>query len=289
MRSWFFTVLVGALLAPVLAGCALSWQPAVSDAREDQPTLESIELLRQAEQTFNRAETRDSLVAAIEAYRRVLDRNSGDYQALVMLSTQQILLGTAHTRGRGEKSRTFRSAMRDAELAMYTNQDFKALVEQGETLWEAARVLDSAEVEAMFFWVTALQYEFKEGMSLAGKIRNIRWLQHALLVLNRIEEVAPDFGEGAVEFAKVICLYALPASFGGDKDLGDDYMRKAVARGEDRLLPRWARGKYYYPIVGDQEKSRDDLAWVAAQDPVDFTDPYPWRVYFLDDAGLLLD
>jgi hypothetical protein len=41
-------------------------------------------------------------------------------------------------------------------------------------------------------------------------------------------------------------------------------------------------------MKGDGEAAKADLAWVAAQDPAAYRDPYPWRVHFQDDARKLL-
>ncbi|MBU0480016.1 MAG: hypothetical protein KKG47_02825 [Proteobacteria bacterium] len=237
---------------------------------------------------MEKADDETSLRTSIKAFEKIVEENSGDYDALKMLSTQTILLGTAYTEGRRQKSDLFRQAMVYAEKAMYTNSDFRALINEGKKPWEAIGPLTAREAEAMFFWVTALQYEFKEGMSLPGKIVNLEWLHRALVVLDHLEQVAPEFGNGGVEFAKVICYYALPKFKGGSKSKGDYYMNMAVQKGEKRLLSRWARGKYYYPILGEEEKAREDLEWVARQEIDKFEDLYPWRVHFQEDAQLLL-
>jgi hypothetical protein len=113
-------------------------------------------------------------------------------------------------------------------------------------------------------------------------------MQKGLSYLNRIEKIDPEFGGGGVQFCKVICYYALPEFKGGSPKKGDDYMRKAVAKDTHWLLPRWARGKYYYVIKNEPEKSHRDLQWVAKQDLSMYRDPYPWRVHFQKDAQELL-
>jgi hypothetical protein len=278
-----------AVFALALSGCAMQWTAPWPQAGSNVPTPQSSARLLEAQALFEQANDRNSLLKSIAAYEKVLDVNPGDPGALTMLSTQEILLGTAYTQGSAEKSRHFRRAMTYAERAMYTNLAFKKEVDSGTAPWDAADTLGRDEVEAMFFWVTALQYEFKEGMNLAQKIANINWLKKGLVFLDRIEQVNPEFGDGAVEFAKVICYYALPASRGGSKEKGDQYMKLAVERGSTRLLPRWARGKYFYPIKNQTEKARQDLEWVAGQDLSQFDDPYPWKVHFQENARELLN
>lgn len=279
----FRRILVVALLS-LLCGCTLSWQPSWPAAPTAGAPAEVQPLLAQATAGFAAADDAAAVDAALAAYERVLAVDPGNYRALVDAATLSILRGTAYTSSSSRKSEYFYQAMRYAELAMYTNRDFKARADAGARPWEAAETLGADEAEAMFFWATALQYEFKEGMSLPSKVVNLVWLQRALVFLDRVEQVAPDFGGGAVEFGKVICYVALPESRGGSKAKGEEYMQKAVAKGDHWLLPRWGRGKYYYPILGRKELAKQDLAWVAAQDLSAYRDAFPWRVHFRDDA-----
>lgn len=284
-----FTLLVTALLiANSLTGCALKFEPVWHQAADNKPTTTSKGLSVQARLLFSQADDANSLNSSIAAFESVLEENPGDYETLSLLSTQFILLGAAYTQGKSNKSQLFQKAMKYSELAMHTNLEFRNLVANGTAIWDAADALGKKESSAMLFWVTALQYQFKEGMSLPGKIANVGLLQKGLVFLNRIEKVDPDFGGGAVEFGKVICYYALPKTKGGSKNKGDAYMKKAVAKYSNWLLPRWARGKYYYVIKGEAENSRQDLEWVAKQDLSQYQDPYPWRVYFQENSRELL-
>lgn len=272
----------------LISGCSLSWQAPWGTVRPATPAVDAQPLLAQAQATFAEAGDAAAVDAALAAYERVLAADPANYRALVDAATLAILRGTAYTSNASRKSEYFYQAMRYAELAMYTNPAFRVRADAGAAPWEAADTLGAAEAEAMFFWVTALQYEFKEGMSLPSKVVNLVWLQRALVFLDRIETVAPDFGGGAVEFAKVICYVALPESRGGSKAKGEAYMQKSVAESDGWLLPRWGRGKYYFPIIGEDQQGREDLAWVAAQPLEQYRDPYPWRVHFRDDARKIL-
>jgi len=263
-------------------------EPVWKQAGLDQPTKQTETLFAAARECFTTAANSVAVDSCIALHEKVLKDNPGHYQARVNAASLYILKGTGYTDSSSTKSEAFYQAMTYAELAMYTNPDFKTQVDAGKQPWEAASTLGAAEVEAMYFWVTALQYEFKEGMSLPSKIINIDWLQRALVFLDRVETVAPDYGGGGVEFAKVICYVALPESRGGSDAKGDEYMQKSITKSGDWLLPRWARGKYYQPMKGDKQAARDDLAWVAAQNPAAYRDPYPWRAHFQDNARQLL-
>ena len=212
-----------------IVSCSLKLQPVWQEAAQNKPTKESLRRLDEARVLFDRADSADSLRISIAAFESVLEENPGDYEALALLSTQYILLGSAYTRNKRDKSALFQKAMKYAELAMHTNMAFKNRVAEGTAPWDAAEELGARELSAMYFWVIALQYEFKEVMFLPEKIVNVDW-----------------------------------------------------------LLPRWARGKYYYVIKKEPEKSRRDLQWVIDQDLSKYQDPYPWRVHFQNDARELL-
>ena len=113
-------------------------------------------------------------------------------------------------------------------------------------------------------------------------------MRHCLVFLDTIEKSAPEFGGGGVELAKVICYYVLPSAMGGSKAKGDYYMDQAVRNGQGWILPRWARGKYYYPVRGEDEKGRQDLEWVASRNIDEYKDPLPWKLHFKQNAIDLL-
>ena len=162
--------------------------------------------------------------------------------------------------------------------------EFKKLVDSGKRPWEALDTLQAEDASAMLFWVTALQYEFKEAMLLPSKIINLKWMQYALKFLDRIKEVAPNFGNGAVELAYSVCYCVLPELYEGDNKKCHIYMNETIKKSSGYLLARWGWGKYFHQVTGDIESSRKDLEWVADQDLGKFNDSYPWRVHFKDDA-----
>lgn len=278
------------LLIFILAGCGKkSWQPSWEEAGQATGSTQGEQLYLEALEKINIAADYESILASMELLQRVLAAEPMHREALAYLGNLHILIGTAYTVDRDDKNSHFRQAMKYCELSMYVNPQFREAVKKGREPWNAVDTLQEEDAQAMLFWVIALQYEFKEGMTMPKKIINVGWLKHGIAFLDRIKLVAPEFGNGAVEFAYSICYFALPTLLGGDSRLGKMYMEKSIARGKGYLLPKWGKGKYYHQVSGDYNSARKDLLWVARQNTEDFNDLYPWRVHFIADAKLQID
>lgn len=283
-------VLVVLISLCLLAGCGKkNWQSPWHEAGQATSSAQVERLYAEARAKLDQAADRNSIIASMDSMQRVLAADPAHKEALAYLGNLHILLGTAYTDDVEEKITHFRTAMKYCELSMYVNPQFRAAVGDGKEPWEASQTLQTEDAPAMLFWVTALQYEFKEGMTLPAKIINVGWLRHGITFLDRVAQVAPEFGNGAVEFAYSICYLALPSLFGGDTDLGKNYLEKSIARGKGYLLPTWGKGKYFHQVTGDLKSAREDLRWVASQKPEEFKDLYPWRMHFITDAKEQLD
>ncbi len=274
------------LCLAVFSGCSFKiYQPAWPENLPSNSSLKARSFLSLAKDKFQQAGSEKALRSSIKSFKDVLEIDPGSREALAYLCNQYVLLGTAYTSDRKLKMHYFNEAMSYCEAAMYTNPDFRNEMENGRKPWEAAYTLQAEDAPAMLFWVTALQYEFQETMPLPSKMVNMRWLQHGKRFLDRIQEVDPEYGNGAVELAYTVYYCALPKFYGGDREKCFLYMDMAVDKSEGYLLGRWGRGRFFHQVSGDLEASRRDLEWVVLQDLSEYRDAYPWRVHFQEDAA----
>jgi len=271
----------------LLGGC-VSWQPAWEQTPKSGKTADAELLLKKAQALALKAEDRTTLQNAMSVYNSVLEVDPANYQALSALGNLYILLGAAYTDDRSEKIQLYRKAMRFSEQAMYTNSEFRHRVDLGQKPWEASQALTQREVDAMFYWVTAVLYYFKEGMSLPEKIANVKWIQWSGDFLLRIESLDPTWGGGGVQFSLALYYGILPQSMGGDSKKSEAYLDQSFEIGPDWLLNRWGRAKYF--AVRDKNRSRfeADLRWVVDQDIHKAGGDYAWKVYFRRDAEKML-
>jgi len=280
-RIYALVVLVATI--SLLTGCT-SWQPDWPSIAPAAPAPDVGGLLQEADRRAATADNHDRLQAAMDAYARVLAQNPYHVRALTDLASQTILMGTAYSESRQDKSDRFRTAMRLCERAMYTDSAFKAMVDDGALPWEACRVLDEEHIPAMMFWSTAVLYYFKEVFTFPEQVVNLAWVEHTGPFLDRMESLDPAWGGGAIQFTQSLYYGILPGVLGGDDLRSAEYLEQAVAYGAPWMLSRWGRAKYFR--VRDQDRSgfEEDLRWVLQQDVATPGEAYCWRAYFYQDA-----
>ena len=281
------SLLIILVIAGLLSGC-VSWRPdwdrPVSAVADKDPAI----LLEQADRLLHSAGSRSELLAAIAAYESVLEADAANIHALTTLGHLYILLGAAYTDERSEKIDHFTTARRHNEWAMYTHPAFKARMDAGEKPWEAAEVLTDRELPAMFYWVTAVMYHFKEGMTLPEKVANKDWIDWCGIFLHRVEAIDADWGGGGVQFSLALYYGILPKSMGGNRERSDAYLARSVEVGPEWLLNRWGRAKYFHTQDGNRLEFENDMQWVIAQNLQNAGGVYPWKVYFQRDAHEML-
>lgn len=283
----------GALLAcsllPFLGAACVSWEEGWKEIPDPAQKGDVAPLLEKARQQTQNAGDRRQLAAVIASYEAVLAIEPRHREALADLAQYHILMGTGYSQSSDDKEQHFRTAIRYSERLMYLNRRFKSLVDSGETVWDSSRVLGKQDADAMGWWTTGVFYYFKECVSDAMKIFNVKWVKRTKQVMGRIAAVAPEWNGGANDFNLGIYYLAVPESLGGDMAKAAESFKKARAAGPDRLLIPWGRAKYYHRKKGDRAAFKKDLEWVIGQDARGQTgDPYPWNVYFQNEARTLL-
>lgn len=277
------TVMFALVVMGTFTGC-MSWQSNWPSRGSAAPAPDVSVLLQTADQLAAVVDNRKSLQAAMDAYRRVLDRDPYHVRALTDLSNQTILMGAAHTDNRQAKNAYYRTAMRLCERAMYTNPDFKALADQGMAPWEACQVLGEKDIPAMMFWTTAVLYIFKEVLSFPEQVINITWVERTGPFLERMQTIDPKWGGGAIQFTQSLYFGILPGAMGGDAERSQQCLEQAVAFGSPWMLSRWGRAKYFHVRDQDRQGFKEDLRWVLQQDVAATGEAYCWRAYFHQDA-----
>jgi len=283
-----FPLLAALLLLALFTGGCISWAPGWELPPPPPSGGDASLLYAQGQELFARADTRAKLEQAAQLFETAAAAEPTHTMALTRACEAKCLLGAAYAESRTAKRTAYRAAIALCERAMATNPDFAARVAKGETVGQAAAVLGQREMGAMHFWVTAVSYRFKETLSPLAYPFNLRWIERERAVLQRMDEIDPSWGSGAVRFSLAIFDLALPSRFGGDLNRARTVLDQLVADYPERMLPRWGRAKYLYTKTKEREAQRRDLEWVTAREPSPDPNEYAWEVYFRADARRLL-
>ena len=278
--------LIAILLAGWSCGC-MAWRPRWP-ADSPAPTADVVAVrMAEADRLAASALDRAGLEAAIAGYGEVVALAPRDAGAQVNLAHLHLLLGDGYERSRAAKSVHFQQAMEHAEAAMYANAAFRERIRAGEPTWIACTALGEADIDAMFFWVNAVFYQFKETLSAAGQAVHSRWIQRARQVMDHMASLAPE-NDFRIDFLFGAYYLSIPTAIGGDRARSAAYFNAAVESAPNMLLPRWGRAKYYHAKMGNPQEYREDLTWVITRNVEEMRDHPAWKRFFMEDARRML-
>jgi len=281
------SVMVGSItLACFLVSCTTfkhSW---------NEPSMmigtDPLQAIGKAQQMESVAASADEVKSLIEAYKDIERADPKNYAALWKIGNYHILMGAAYSAKKKDKKYHYREAVKYCEKAMFTNAEFRDEISNGADITEASAKLTKAEIDAMGYWYTARFYYFSECLRPLGRVLNTRIIIENNKIIEQIDKLDPSWAGGGNYFARGLYYIAVPERFGGSKQRSDEEFSKAVEIGPDFLVNRWGRAKYLYHLIGDDEGYNTDLQWVISQDPHKGRNPYPWNVYFQEDAKKML-
>jgi tetratricopeptide (TPR) repeat protein len=271
-----------------LSGC-LSWDQGWKRVKDTARKGDASGLITKANHQITDADTKEKVAELIQTYEQVLEIDPENYEALWSLGRYYVLMGVAYSENNEMKKEYSLKAMRVCERGMYTNPEFKKLVDDGATVWEASSALNLREIEAMDYWYTALGWYLSDCMNQAERILNIRWFARGQMIVDRMMAIDPAWGGGHPYACKAAYYAAAPSFMGGDLHKSAEYFAKADEAGAGWLYVKFSRAKFLHTKTGDREAFRKDLEWILAQDPHKALSPYPWNVYFQREAKRLLD
>jgi tetratricopeptide (TPR) repeat protein len=278
-----------ALFALGFSGCATTqWAPGWTLAPISDSRPAPADALAVARRLGDAVDSPETARAAIRAWETVATVRPNDPEVWIEIACLRLLEGAAYRQRAEDRLVCYIAALQACERAMATNPEYLRRVQAGQTAWEAAAALGPREMGAMHFWSTGVFYIFRDCLGLIGRIANVAKMDGAKAMLERMDAIDPTWEEHTTTFSWGIYYLAMPSSRGGDKARARECFDRAVALGEHRLLPRWGRGKYFYPAVGEAGAARADLEAVLPRDLDGLGGNRSWNRYFKADAVRLL-
>lgn len=121
--------------------------------QDEQPSKQGniLELLNKANQLVQSADNKEKVLELIDIYENALKIDSKNQEALTGAAQYSCLIGMGYSDNNEEKRTYFLKTIHHCEQIMYLNNQFAALVDNDEQVWEACRLLSKIELEALFF------------------------------------------------------------------------------------------------------------------------------------------
>lgn len=270
-----------------LTSCA-SFNPGWNEKVFANNSADITTLMLTAERTENTANNSEKVELLIKTYMEIERANPNNYDALWKIGNYHILMGAAYAEKHKDKKYHYREAIKYCEKAMAVNPDFYEAVTSGHDITESLDKLTFHEIDAMGYWYTARFYYFIEVLKPLSRVINTKIVIQNNEMIERIDELDPNWAGGGNYFSRGLYYIAIPERFGGSKERAEQEFAEAVSVGPNYLVNRWGRAKYFYQLVGEDVKMKEDLQWVVDQDPHEADNTYPWNVYFQKDAKKLL-
>ncbi len=242
----------------------------------------------QALAAYDAADSRESLLLAIDALERYAKAHPRDYASRARLANAYTLLGAGYSEGVTAKAAAYDQAMTYALAAFNTDGRYQLARINGQGFAGSLALLDESQMEAMEFWKTAMFYSFREASGLLGQLWRFPRLKQAVAVMERQEAIDRNAMWGNNLMSWGIYYLAQPEWYGGDREKSRAYLAEAAAVSERNIVPRWGRAKYFAVAMDDVQMFRTDLQWVAAQPLAKLEGYRPWNVLLQREARALL-
>lgn len=279
--------LIGVFIIIALSSCA-TFEPGWNTVEIKESQVDKNQLIAKAHIIESTAASAEQVELLIETFKEVLKTDPLNYYALWKIGNYHILMGAAYAEKKKDKKYHYQEAIKYCEKAMATNTAFKTEVLNGKDITDALDKLSIDQIDAMGYWYTARFYYFSECLAPLGRVMNTRIVIDNNKMIESIDEIDPTWAGGGNYFSRGLYYIAIPERFGGSKERADQEFTEAVNIGPNYIVNRWGRAKYLYNLIGEEDKFLNDLNWVVEQDPSKADNPYPWNVYFQEDAKKLL-
>ena len=285
MRRIIIIILTFFLLS--FSGC-MSWEEGWSNipAPTDQQNIAL--LISNAEKLEKNTDSAEKLERVIAIYEQVLLSDPANRKALDQLSEYHFLMAFGYCEDSGCKKEHYLRQLRMTERAMYTNSEFKRIIDQGNSLWDSVNALTKEDMLPMLNWYCGVNNYWSECLGPVSKIFNIRWPFRSVKVLDRMLEIDPAWWGGHPVFMKGAYYSILPGFMGGNINKAAVYFDKAVNAGPEYFFPRWGRALYLYTKTGNRQGFIDDLTFIVKKETSTGGGLYAWNAFFKQDAEKLL-
>ena len=270
---------------------SMSWKSGWLQFEEPSMQEDISELLGKANHLIQSADTKEKVLELIKTYENALKISPKNREAIFGAGLYSLLIGVGYADKKEEKRTYYLKMITYFEQKMYLNQEFANLVDRGEKVWEACRVLSRDDLNDLFDYYLGIGMLWKECLSGVEKIFNLHWGARFKKMLKTMFEIDPTWGGGSPYYAWAGYYASAPRFFGNDMEKSEEYYMKAIELGPGMLNFRRTRALLLHTQNKNRDAFKKDLNWVLSQDPKEVQHylTYPWNIFIQRNAQDMLD
>lgn len=239
-------------------------------------------------ETTKSAHGREGVIELIMLYKSVLDSDQLNYEALWNLGRYYFLLAygytESHQSAKKKKMALFCEQIKYCEQAMYTNADFRNLVDAGHDIVSASRALSKNEIGALCYWYYAHGAIWRQCLSPMGRLMNIPIILNAKKIVQVMYDLDPTWLGGRPTNNWAVYYSAIPKILGGDIKKAESYYLKSIKLGQNKVYMYHDRALYLHTKTKNKKAFIEDMTRIANSDPEKVDDPFPLNVFLKNSA-----
>ncbi len=257
----------------------------------EEPAMsgDTSELLGKAETQILKADTKEKVIGIINTYETILKIDPMNREALLGAAMYCFLIAYGYSVKQEEKKKYFLDEKKYSEQLMYTNPDFKTLVDNGGKVWDGSISLTINEMGAMFWWYLGIAGYWQECQNNFKKLLTARLPYNGRKILAKMMEIDPKWWYGTPYYIWANQYAVLPGFLGGDIKKADEYYKKAIDLGPYMFNFRRTRALLLHTKTKNKEAFKKDLNWVLSEDPHRGGPSFPFNIFLQRNAKEMLD
>jgi tetratricopeptide (TPR) repeat protein len=254
------------------------------------PTLKSniVALTEKADFLTNQANSLDRLETVIDVQKRILNINPLHFETLWKLSRNTRFHGQIYASNVQIRRASYLQSIQLAERALYTNQDFKKLIDSNTAPWNATEALCIEDLPALHYYFLGIFSMFLTDMNKPKKLINAHWINRSKAFVKRMIELDHTWGGGHPHYDRALYLCQLPSWLGGDMNKAGEEFEKAITIGPLWVNNYYMRARVYRTKLKDKRGFVSDLNIIANMDPKDSDAPFPNSCEYIRQAQIML-